>query len=149
MLEETKQGLNIKIVDQDGRSMFPEGGKEPYERTRKLLQKIAPQLRAMPYRLSIVGHTASTKVAPKPGYGPWELSADPANAVRQILESEGIPSGNIFMVAGKADTDPLFPDDPYMYFDARGTAAAGQFDTIVSIALGPVRLEPILSRLTR
>ena len=42
VVEETKQGLNIENVDQDGRSMFPEGGKEPYERTRKLLQKIAP-----------------------------------------------------------------------------------------------------------
>lgn len=121
MLEETKQGLNIEIVDQDGRSMFPEGGKDPYERTRKLLQKIAPQLKAMPYRLSIVGHTASAKVPPKPGYGPWELSADRANAVRQILESKGIPSGNVFMVAGKADTDPLFPDDPYMSPNRRVT----------------------------
>jgi len=121
MLEETKQGLNIEIVDQDGRSMFPEGGKDPYERTRKLLQKIAPQLKAMPYRLSIVGHTASAKVPPKPGYGPWEVSADRANAVRQILESEGIPSGNVFMVAGKADTDPLFPDDPYMSPNRRVT----------------------------
>jgi len=121
MLEETKQGLNIEIVDQDGRSMFPEGGKDPYERTRKLLQKIAPQLKAMPYRLSIVGHTASAKVPPKPGYGPWELSADRANAVRQTLESEGIPSGNVFMVAGKADTDPLFPDDPYMSPNRRVT----------------------------
>jgi chemotaxis protein MotB len=121
MLEETKQGLNIEIVDQDGRSMFPEGGKDPYERTRKLLQKIAPQLKAKPYRLSIVGHTASAKVPPKPGYGPWELSADRANAVRQILESEGIPSGNVFMVAGKADTDPLFPDDPYMSPNRRVT----------------------------
>lgn len=121
MLEETKQGLNIEIVDQDGRSMFPEGGKDPYERTRKLLQKIAPQLKAMPYRLSIVGHTASAKVPPKTGYGPWELSADRANAVRQILESEGIPSGNVFMVAGKADTDPLFPDDPYMSPNRRVT----------------------------
>ena len=42
MLEETKQGLNIEIVDQDGRSMFPDGAKEPHERTRKLIQKIAP-----------------------------------------------------------------------------------------------------------
>jgi chemotaxis protein MotB len=25
MLEETKQGLNIEIVDQDGRSMFADG----------------------------------------------------------------------------------------------------------------------------
>jgi len=29
MIEETRQGLNIEIADQDGRSMFPEGGKEP------------------------------------------------------------------------------------------------------------------------
>ena len=34
IIEETKQGLNIEIVDQNGRSMFPEGSKEPYERTR-------------------------------------------------------------------------------------------------------------------
>ena len=34
MVEETKDGLNIEIVDQDGRSMFPDGSKEPYERTR-------------------------------------------------------------------------------------------------------------------
>ncbi|HZP70556.1 MAG TPA: flagellar motor protein MotB [Pseudolabrys sp.] len=112
MLEETKQGLNIEIVDQDGRSMFPDGAKEPYERTRRIIQKIAPQLKAMPYRLSIVGHTSTSKVPPQPGYGPWELSADRANAVRHVLEAEGVPSGNIFMVAGKADTDPLFPDDP-------------------------------------
>jgi chemotaxis protein MotB len=54
MLEETKQGLNIEIVDQDGRSMFPDGAKERFERTRKLIQKIAPQLKAMPYRLSML-----------------------------------------------------------------------------------------------
>ena len=35
IIEETKEGLNIEIVDQDGRSMFPEGAKEPYERTRR------------------------------------------------------------------------------------------------------------------
>src|SRR5215831_20394459 len=101
MLEETKQSLNVEIVDQDGRSMFPDAAKEPFKRTRKLIQKIAPQLKAMPYRLSTVGHTASSKVPPKPGYGRWELSADRANAVRQILDAEGVPSGNIFMVAGK------------------------------------------------
>jgi chemotaxis protein MotB len=121
MLEETKQGLNIEIVDQDGRSMFADGAKEPYERTRKIIQKIAPQLKAMPYRLSIVGHTSTSKVPPKPGYGPWELSADRANAVREILEAEGVPSGNIFMVGGKADTDPLFPDDPSMSPNRRVT----------------------------
>jgi chemotaxis protein MotB len=121
MVEETKQGLNIEIVDQDGRSMFADGAKEPFERTRQLIKKLAPSLKAMPYRLSIVGHTASSKVPEKPGYGAWELSTDRANAVRQILAGEGLPVGNVFMVAGKADTDPLFPDNPSMSPNRRVT----------------------------
>jgi chemotaxis protein MotB len=59
LMEDTKEGLNIEIVDQDGRSMFADGSKEPDPRTRALLEKMAPALRAMPYRLSIVGHTAA------------------------------------------------------------------------------------------
>jgi chemotaxis protein MotB len=121
MVEDTKEGLNIEIVDQDGRSMFPDGRKEPYERTRKLIQKIALALKAMPYRVSITGHTAASKVPATPGYGAWELSADRANAVRQILAGEGLPSGHIFQVAGKADTDPLFADNPSMSPNRRVT----------------------------
>src|SRR5580692_5561198 len=60
MVEETKEGLNIEIVDQDGRSMFPEGSKEPYERTRTIIQKLAGPLKATPYRISITGHTAAS-----------------------------------------------------------------------------------------
>jgi len=121
MLEETKAGLNIEIIDQDGRSMFPEGSKQPYERTRQLIRKMAPALKGMPFRLSITGHTATTNVPAKPGYGPWELSADRANAIREILEGEGLPGGHIFMVAGKADTEPLFPDNPYLSPNRRVT----------------------------
>ncbi len=121
MIEESKTGLNIEIVDQDGRSMFPEGAKEPYERTRRLIQKLAAPLKAMPNRLSITGHTATTKLPPRPGYGAWELSADRANAVRSILEDEGVPSTHMFLVAGKADTEPLFPDDPQIAANRRVT----------------------------
>lgn len=31
--------------------------------------------------------------------------------MRRILEEEGYPSGQIAKVAGKADTDPLLPED--------------------------------------
>jgi chemotaxis protein MotB len=121
MLEDTKEGLNIEIVDQDGRSMFADGAKDPYERTRRLIQALAPALKGMPYRISITGHTAASNVPDKPGYGAWELSADRANSVRQILATEGVPAGHIFMVAGKADTDPLFPDNPNMAPNRRVT----------------------------
>jgi chemotaxis protein MotB len=121
MIEETKEGLNVEIVDQNGRSMFAEGSKEPYERTRKLIQQLARPLKAMPFRISITGHTSATRLPPKPNYGPWELSADRANAVRMILQANGVPSGHFYMVAGKADTQPLFPDDPYVAANRRVT----------------------------
>jgi chemotaxis protein MotB len=121
MIEETKEGLNIEIVDQDGRSMFPEGSKEPYERTRLLVTQLAGPLKNLPFRISIAGHTSASKVPAQPGYGPWELSADRANAVRRVLEGEGVPSSHIFMVAGKGDTEPLFPDDPFIAANRRVT----------------------------
>jgi chemotaxis protein MotB len=110
MFEETSQGLNLEIVDQDGRSMFADGSKVPYERTRRLIQKLAAPLKATPLRISIVGHTAA-------GF----VSADRANAVRQILEREGLPPAHIFAVSGKADSQPLFPDDPSLSANRRVT----------------------------
>jgi chemotaxis protein MotB len=77
IIEETKQGLNIEIVDQNGRSMFPEGSKEPYERTRQLIRRLAGSLRSMPFRISIAGHTSASKLPPPPSYGPWETVGGP------------------------------------------------------------------------
>jgi chemotaxis protein MotB len=121
MFEETSQGLNIEIVDQDGRSMFADGSKVPYDRTRRLIQKLAVPLKATPLRVNIVGHTAAGFVPARSDYGAFDLSADRANVVRQILEREGLPPSHIFAVAGKADSQPLFPDDPTLPANRRVT----------------------------
>jgi chemotaxis protein MotB len=121
IFEETSQGLNLEIVDQDGRSMFADGSKVPYDRTRRLIQKLAVPLKATPLRVKIVGHTAAGFVPARGDYGAFDLSADRANAVRQILEREGLPSSHIFAVGGKADSQPLFPDDPTLPANRRVT----------------------------
>jgi chemotaxis protein MotB len=121
MFEETKQGLNIEIMDQNGSSMFPEGSKEPFERTRRVVQRLAAGLKTLPYRISIAGHTAATRQQGRPGYGSWDLSADRANAVRKILEEEAVATSRFFMVSGRADTQPLFPDDPFVAANRRVT----------------------------
>jgi chemotaxis protein MotB len=121
MFEETSQGLNLEIVDQDGRSMFADGSKVPYDRTRRLIQKLAVPLKATPLRVNIVGHTAAGFVPARSDYGAFDLSADRANVVRQILEREGLPPSHIFAVAGKADSQPLFPDDPTLPANRRVT----------------------------
>jgi chemotaxis protein MotB len=121
MFEETSQGLNLEIVDQDGRSMFADGSKVPYERTRVLLQKLAAPLKATPLRVMIVGHTAAGFMPSRSDYDAFDLSADRANVVRQILEQEGLPASHISAVSGKADGTPLFPDDPSMAANRRVT----------------------------
>ena len=121
MFEETNQGLNLEIVDQDGRSMFADGSKLPLDRTRRLIEKLAVPLKATPLRISIVGHTAAGFVPIRGDYGAFDLSADRANAVRQILEREGLPPAHIFAVSGKADGQPLFPDDPTLAANRRVT----------------------------
>jgi len=121
MFEETSQGLNLEIVDQDGRSMFADGSKVPYDRTRRLIQKLAVPLKATPLRVNITGHTAAGFVPARSDYGAFDLSADRANTVRQILEREGLPPSHIFAVAGKADSQPLFPDDPTLPANRRVT----------------------------
>jgi chemotaxis protein MotB len=120
MIEESGEGLDIEIVDQESRSMFPEGSKEPLEWARRLIQKIAGPLKATPYRIAITGHTSASQ-AWRSGYGPWELSGDRANAVRRILEEEGYPSENIYKVVGRADTQPLLPEDPSLAPNRRVT----------------------------
>lgn len=119
IVEDTPAGLDIQIVDQDGRAMFPPDGREPYERTRRLIAALAPTLRQLPNRIALTGHTSATRVLGRPGYGPWDLTADRANAVRMILEENGLPVDRIHSVVGKADSQPIFPDDPHLAANRR------------------------------
>jgi len=119
IVDETPEGLRIQIVDQDGRSMFPAGNAEPYERTRQLIDEVSKILIKLPNRVSISGHTDANPVEGRPGYSNWELTADRANAARRILTKAGLSNDRIYQVVGKADSEPLFPEDPYMAANRR------------------------------
>jgi chemotaxis protein MotB len=137
MFEETQQGLNLEIVDQDGRSMFADGSKVPYERTRRLIEKLAIPLKQTPLRVLITGHTAAGFLPQRSDYGAFDLSADRANVVRQILEREGLPAAHIFAVSGKADSQPLFPDDPSLSANRRVTITLMREDPALPPDLKP------------
>jgi len=117
----TKRGLDVAIVDQDGRSMFPEGSTRPNDRTRRLLEKLAPTLAKLPNRIAVTGFTASARPGQRPSAPPWELSSGRAVSVREILAGAGIPDDRFASVSGKADTEPMFPDNPYLAANRRVT----------------------------
>lgn len=101
--------------------MFPEGGLYPYDRTRRVLERLAPTLRRMPNRVAVTGHTAATRPGQRPPASPWELTSGRAATVREILASAGLPDDRFAAVTGKADVQPLFPDNPYLAPNRRVT----------------------------
>lgn len=99
--------------------MFPEGSIIPYERTRRIIEKLGPALRKLPNRIRIAGHTSGTRGAARPGGAAWQVSTERALAVRDILAESGVPDDRFQSVVGKADTEPTFPDDPYIAANRR------------------------------
>src|SRR5262245_54537872 len=113
IVNETAEGLNIQLVDQEGQAMFQAGTAVPLPKTRLLLQQVARIVDRLPNRIAITGHTDAASFQSPSGETNWELSAARANATRAILASQGIESDRIFEVSGKAGTEPLLPSDPY------------------------------------
>ena len=140
MIEETKEGLNIEIVDQEGRSMFPEGSKEPYERTRRIIQKLAGPLKATPYRISITGHTAASQTPPPAGLRAVEPVGRPRQCGAADPGRAGLPVGQ-HLRGGRQSRHrsavsrrPLHrrqsPGDHHS--DARGAAGAAGFEPLIA-----------------
>jgi len=111
MIDQTPEGLRIQLIDQDGRSMFKENSREPNDRARILLRAIAKVINQLPNRLTISGHT-SASAAGKRADSDWALSAGRADASRQILRGAGVDEDRIYQVSGKANSEPLYADDP-------------------------------------
>jgi chemotaxis protein MotB len=119
IIDQTPEGLRIQIVDQQGRPMFPPGRAKPYKRTATLIAAVAKVINRLPNRISISGHTDSKPFVRADGYSNWDLSADRANASLRILASNQVSNDRIYQVSGKAGSEPLFPDDPYIVGNRR------------------------------
>jgi chemotaxis protein MotB len=111
LVDQTPEGLRIQLIDQEGRSMFDQGSAKPNDRARVLLRAVARVINQLPNRITISGHTSASADGGKPS-SDWQLSSARADSARQILQDAGVDADRIYQVSGKADSDPLFPDDP-------------------------------------
>ena len=113
MVDQTREGLRIQLVDQETLSMFERGSAEPLGRTQQLLDLVAQAVAQMPNSISISGHTDATPFATGRQYDNWDLSTDRANQSRRALIEAGVSPDRIATVVGRADTDPMIDGDPY------------------------------------
>jgi chemotaxis protein MotB len=111
LIDQTPEGLRIQIIDQDGRSMFESGSSRPHPRAETLLRAVSRVIERLPNRVAISGHT-DDRAGSDPRYTNWELSSDRANTARRLLTASGLSQDRIYNVAGKAGSEPLYPDAP-------------------------------------
>jgi chemotaxis protein MotB len=107
-----KQGLRIEIIDKADFAMFPSGSMSMQGKASNLIAEIAASLADMPNKVAIRGHTDSVPFQSKEGRNNWSLSAERAEATRQILEKNGIKESRFARIEGVSDTDPFNPKDP-------------------------------------
>ncbi len=111
IVDQTPEGLRIQLIDQEGRSMFGESSAQPNDRARILLRAVAKVINQLPNRVSVSGHTSVNLNGAKAD-NDWPLSAARADNSRKILQSAGVDPDRIYQVSGKANSEPLYPDDP-------------------------------------
>ncbi len=106
------EGIVLELIDSDDQPLFALGLSEPTPLLDALLEVVSESFAGFDNNIKIVGHTDSRRYRNAAGYDNWNLSADRANSARRILSRNGVATGRILEVAGKADTEPLIEDDP-------------------------------------
>ena len=109
-INEIEDGLQVLLVDTVGRPMFETGSANPTETAKSLLVETARALLPLSNRVTIEGHADASGTG---SYSPFELTANRANAAREILESEGILRDRIAGVVGRGEAFPLYPENPF------------------------------------
>lgn len=110
-MEVTSDGLKVTLYDRRSQPLFEKNVAKPTAWGVFVLQNLAWLAERNNLRITIDGHTATGFVPTAADYGPWELSADRANASRRLMEFYAVDPKKIERVTGFGDTKPL-PDLP-------------------------------------
>ena len=108
----TGEGLKIDLIEDKGGTFFESGSPKLSENGVALLNLLSAQLKVLPNRLLIEGHTDAQPYSSDTGYTNWELSSDRANSARRLLQQGGIGSDHISQVRGYADQMLRVPSNP-------------------------------------
>ena len=116
LLEITKEGLRIQIIDKENRPMFTSGSSVLQSYAAEILREIGKVINRVPNKISLSGHTDATPYSKFSGiYTNWELSADRSNASRRALLEGGMDEDKVARVVGLSSAvlfDKANPTNP-------------------------------------
>ncbi|MGA8010020.1 MAG: flagellar motor protein MotB, partial [Thiomonas sp.] len=113
LIDITRDGLRIQIVDSDKRPMFALGGLTLEGYAQTIFEDIAPTLNHLPNAISITGHTDALQYqSGGKGYSNFDLSSGRANAVRKILVQSDLDESKVLRVVGMGSAVPFDKANP-------------------------------------
>lgn len=99
----TAEGLRIELLEDKNGTFYESGSARLSQSGQELLSLLAGELKALPNKLLIEGHTDATPYSNDLTYSNWELSADRANAARRLMQQGGVRADQVSQVRGYAD----------------------------------------------
>ncbi len=111
-IQMTSEGLRIILNESaDAPAFFEPGSAKLLQRSAVILITIARELGRLKNHLVMEGHTDAS-LGSEASLSNWELSADRANAARELMEVSGLYTGQVREVRGYADKFPMFEGNP-------------------------------------
>jgi chemotaxis protein MotB len=108
----TNEGLRIELLETEKGLFFDSGSAKLSPRGEEMLRTLAGQLKLLPNKLLVEGHTDAKPYSSETGYTNWELSADRANMARRVMQDGGVIQDQIAQVRGFADRHLRSTKDP-------------------------------------
>ncbi len=109
----TPEGLRIELLETKNGTFYQSGSAQLSATGQDLLALLAKELKTLPHKLLIEGHTDAAQYSKDANYSNWELSADRANSARRLLQSDGVRTDQVTQVRGFADQMLRVKNNPY------------------------------------
>jgi chemotaxis protein MotB len=108
----TAEGLRIELIEGKNGTFFQSGSAQLSDKGQELLALLAAELKTLPNKLQLEGHTDAAQYSNGTSYSNWELSADRANSARRLLQQDGVRADQVTQVRGYADQLLHVKDNP-------------------------------------
>ena len=147
----TPEGLRIELLEDKNGTFYQSGSARLSPSGQELLALLASELKTLPNKLLIEGHTDAAQYSTDANYSNWELSADRANSARRLLQQDGVRGDQVTQVRGFADHMLRVKSNPYDPSNRRITilvknqdnaAPPPQFAHATVVDGGPSRVKP-------
>jgi chemotaxis protein MotB len=109
----TPEGLRIELLESKNGTFYESGSARLSDNGQELLGLLAGELKTLPNKLQIEGHTDAAQYSNNADYSNWELSADRANSARRLMQQDGVRQDQVTQIRGYADQMLRVKDNPY------------------------------------